>query len=89
MLVAILLVALGTILAAAVAYESAMNARRGSATLSLDEALLVGQGAEALAAYGLKSVMDQAKPGASGARDVYPGQPWSQPVSICWSASRF
>jgi general secretion pathway protein K len=80
MLVAILLVALGTILAAAVAYESAMNARRGSATLSFDEALLVGQGAEALAAYGLKTVMDQSKPGASGTIDVYPSQPWAQPV---------
>ena len=58
MLVAILLVALGTIVAAAVAYESAMTARRGTATFSFDEALLVGQGAEALAAYCLKTVMD-------------------------------
>jgi type II secretory pathway component PulK len=80
MLVAILLVALGTILAAAVAYESAMNARRGSATISFDEALLVGEGAEALAAYGLKAVMDQSKPGPSGTKDVYPSQPWAQPV---------
>jgi general secretion pathway protein K len=81
MLVAILLVALGTIIAAAVAYESAMAARRGTATFSFDEALLVGQGAEALAAYGLKTVMEQSKPGAgSNTRDVYPAQPWAQPV---------
>ena len=63
MLVAILLVALGTIIAAAVAYESAMTARRSTATLSFDEALLVSEGAEALAAYGLKTVMQMSKPG--------------------------
>jgi general secretion pathway protein K len=84
MLVAILLVALGTILAAAVAYESAMSARRGTATISFDEALLVGQGAEALAAYGLKTVLDNpSKPGQGGgasSSDVFPAQPWAQPV---------
>lgn len=80
MLVAILLVALGTIVAAAVAYESAMTARRGTATFSFDEALLVGQGAEALAAYGLKTVMEQSKAGTSGTADIYPSQPWAQPV---------
>jgi general secretion pathway protein K len=80
MLVAILLVALGTIIATAVAYESAMAARRGSATMAFDEALLVGQGAEALAAYGLKTVMQSSKAGSSGGVDVYPAQPWAQPV---------
>lgn len=83
MLVAILLVALGTIIAAAVAYESAMNARRGSATLSFDEALLVGQGAEALAAFGLKTwIENNTKPSTPGgsAGDITPGQRWAQPV---------
>jgi general secretion pathway protein K len=80
MLVAILLVALGTIIAAAVAYESAMAARRGTATFSFDEALLVGQGAEALAAYGLQQVMQKSKAGPSGTVDVYLTQPWAQPV---------
>ncbi len=79
MLVAILLVALGTIIAAAVAYESAMTARRGSATLSLDEALLVGQGAEALAAYGLKNYL-QSIANAPGGLVISPTQPWAQPV---------
>ncbi len=79
MLVAILLVALGTILAAAVAYESAMAARRGSATLDFDEALLVGQGAEALAAFGLKTVMQNAG-NTAGGPVVSPTQPWAQPV---------
>jgi general secretion pathway protein K len=93
MLVAILLVALGTIIAAAVAYESAMTARRGTATFSFDEALLVGQGAEALAAYGLRTVMQNSGSGSgSGAQGggaggsgpggpiVSPTQAWAQPV---------
>jgi len=80
MLVAILLVALGTILAADIAYKSAMSARRATATLSFDEALLVTQGAEALAAYGLKTVMQSSKAGTSGVADVYATQPWAQPV---------
>lgn len=75
MLVAILLVALGTILAAAIAYESAMSARRSTATISFDEALLVAQGAEALAGYGLRAVKQADKSG-----DIYPAQPWGQPV---------
>jgi general secretion pathway protein K len=75
MLVAILLVALGTIIAAAVAYESAMSARRGSATISFDEALLVNEGAEALAAYGLRAVKTMDKSG-----DIDLAQPWAQPV---------
>src|SRR5262245_40871800 len=54
LLAAILLVALGTILAAAIAYESAMAARRGAAGLSFEQSVLVAQGAEALAAYALK-----------------------------------
>jgi general secretion pathway protein K len=80
MLVAILLVALGTIIAADVAYRSAMSARRGTATLSFDEALLISEGAEAFAAYGLRTVMQMSKPGASGKIDVYATQPWAQPV---------
>jgi general secretion pathway protein K len=80
MLVAILLVALGTIIAADVAYRSAMSARRATATLSFDEALLVSQGAEALAGYGLRTIMQSSKPGASGKIDIYAAQPWAQPV---------
>ncbi len=77
LLVAILLVALGTIIAAAVAYENAMTARRGTATFAFDESLLVAQGAEALAAYGLRSCgrtteisMHLPRPGLGQARSV-------------------
>ena len=74
LLVAILLVALGTILAAAVAYENAMTFRRGSATYAFDQALLVQQGAEALAAYGLR-LAQKADP-----QHTYASEGWAQPV---------
>jgi general secretion pathway protein K len=80
MLVAILLVALGTILAADIAYRNAMSARRATATLSFDEALLVAQGAEALSAYGLRAVLTQGRAGSTGTVDVTAQQPWAQPV---------
>jgi general secretion pathway protein K len=83
MLVAILLVALATILAADIAYKSAMSARRATATLSFEEALLITESAEALAAYGLKAVMQNSKPSGSGggsSPDVYTAQAWAQPV---------
>jgi len=80
MLVAILLVALGTILAADIAYRNAMSARRATATLSFDEALLVAQGAEALSAYGLRAVLTQGRAGSTGSVDVTAQQPWAQPV---------
>ena len=54
LLVAILLVAIGTIVAASIAFQSAMAARRGIASLTFEESVLVAQGAEALAAYGLR-----------------------------------
>jgi general secretion pathway protein K len=74
LLVAILLVALGTIIAAAMAYDNAMTARRAAATFEFDQALLVAEGAEALAAYGLQQQAKQNSP------YVYPGQAWSQPL---------
>jgi general secretion pathway protein K len=77
MLVAILLVALGTILAAAIAYESAMSARRSTATFDFDDAILVDQGAEALAAYGLRAIRQQDKAGTAG---INLAQPWAQPI---------
>ena len=76
MMVAILLVAFGTILAAAIAFKSAMAARRGTATLALDQSMLIAEGAEALAAYALRE--SGKANGSSGS--TYPGQEWSQPL---------
>jgi general secretion pathway protein K len=74
LLVAILLVALGTMLAAAIAYENAMTARRGAATYAFDQSLLVQEGAEALAAYGLREVW------RSDQQYTYANQGWAKPL---------
>ena len=74
LLVAVLLVALGTILAAAIAYENAMTFRRGAGTQAFDQALLVQEAAEALAAYGLR-LAQKADP-----QHTYAAQGWGQPV---------
>ena len=74
LLVAILLVALGTIIAATIGYQNAMAARRSTATFAFDENLLIAQGAEALAAYGLREV----KRATPQTTDL--GQPWAKPV---------
>ena len=79
LLVAILIVALGTMIAAAVAYENAMTARRGVGTYAFDQAILVAQGAEALSAYGLRQIVQ------SDPKEIYPGQGWDKP----WVRSRW
>jgi len=73
LLVAILIVALGTVLAAAVAYENAMTARRGTATYAFDQAVLIHQGAEAIAAFGLRQIVQQ------DPKQLYIGQGWDKP----------
>src|SRR5690349_17579731 len=74
LMVAILLVAFATILAAAIGFKSAMSARRGSATLALDQSVLIAEAAEALAAYALR---EDAK--ASKTFD-YQGDAWGMPI---------
>ena len=74
LIVAILLVALGTIIAATVAYENAMAARRSTATYAFDESLMVAQGAEALAAYGIRQFFK------SDPNHVFIGQGWDKAV---------
>jgi general secretion pathway protein K len=74
LLVAILLVAIGTIIAATMAYENAMTARRGASTFALDDSVLIGEAAEALAAYGLREVH------RADSNHIYIGQGWDKPV---------
>jgi general secretion pathway protein K len=74
LIVAILLVALGTIIAATVGYENAMTARRGTGTFAFDQSLLIEQGAEALAAYGIRQFFQ------SDPNHTYVGQGWDKPV---------
>lgn len=73
LLVAILLVAIGTIIASALAYENAMTARRGAATMAFDQTVLVGEAAEALAAWGLREVHK------ADSQHTYVGQGWDKP----------
>jgi general secretion pathway protein K len=70
LLAAILLVAVGTILAASIAFDSAMAARRGVAGLSFEQSIHVAEGAEALAATALR----QDDPKVDSFSDV-----WAQP----------
>lgn len=70
MLTAIILVALATIIAASVAFNNAMTARRGAAVLTFDQALLYAGGAEAVAAYALTN--------DGGSADHY-GEDWAKP----------
>ena len=73
LLTAILLVALGTMLAAAMAYRNAMTARRGIATFAFDQSLEIAQAGEAIAAYALRASR-QGEPNT-----VYPAQGWATP----------
>lgn len=74
LMVAILLVAFATILAAAIGFKSAMSARRGSATLALDQSVLIAEAAEALAAYALREDRK------AGNQFDYQGEAWGQPL---------
>jgi len=74
LLLAILLVAIATILAVAIGYGSAMSARRGAAAIAFDEGLLVAEAAEAFAAYGLRADLQ------AGTDYDYPGEAWAKPV---------
>ncbi len=74
LLVAILLVAMGTLIAASIAYENARTARYGAATFAFDQSVLVAQAAETLAAWGLREVK------RSDNSHTYIGQGWDKPV---------
>jgi general secretion pathway protein K len=72
-LTAVVLVAMATVIAAALTYSKVMTAQRATATFSLDDALQAAMAAEALAALALE---DSAKRNAS---ETVPSQPWAQP----------
>jgi general secretion pathway protein K len=74
LLLAILLVAIATILAAAIGYGSAMSARRGASAIAFDEGLLVAEAAEAFAAFGLRADF------RAGTEFDFPGEAWGKPI---------
>jgi general secretion pathway protein K len=73
MMVAILLVAFATILAASIGFKSAMAARRSTASMAMDQSLLIAEAAEALAAYALREDL-------KGGQTDHPAEEWSQPL---------
>jgi general secretion pathway protein K len=74
LITAILIVALATILATQIGFDSALEQRRSSAVLSLDQAFQVGLGAEAWAASYLKKDLDD------GSKQDYPAERWATPI---------
>ena len=79
LITAILLVALGTIIAVTIGYETALTAARGEGAMSLDQSILLAEAGEAIAGYALQTSRN-ANPQADA-----PGQPWSMtygPVEI-------
>ncbi len=71
LLTAVILVAVAAVLATAIAFASAMSARRASTVFGADQAMLAAEGAEAMAAY----LLTQA--GANHTEDAL-NQPWAQ-----------
>ena len=70
LLTAILLVALGTMIATAIAYRTAMTARRGQGDFAFDQSILIAEAGEAIASYALRESRVNNQSDA-------PGQPWS------------
>lgn len=71
LLTAILLVALGTMLATAMAYHTAMTARRVQGDFALDQSVLLSEAGEAIAAYALRESR------TNNPQSDAPGQPWT------------
>ena len=72
LLVAIVMFAIATTVAAAITYNKAMAARRAAATFTLEQALQAGMAAEALAAIVLESDKDNAR------TEIH--RDWAQPL---------
>jgi general secretion pathway protein K len=75
LLAAIVIVAMATVLAAAIAFDTGLAARRASGAAALDQAVLVAQAAEALAAY---AIVEDRRASQSGG--LHPSQNWARPI---------
>ncbi len=79
LLTAILLVALGTLIATAMAYQTAMTMRRGQGDFALDQSILIAEAGEAIAGYALRQSFQ------NNSQFVTRSQPWAMhygPVPI-------
>jgi general secretion pathway protein K len=73
LLTAIILVAVAAIVATAIAWQSELSQRRGIAVFTVTQSLALAEGAEAFAAYGLKTARQNAS------QAVGPNQGWDKP----------
>ena len=73
MLTAIILVAIAAIVATAIAWQSQLAARRGIAVFTVAQSLALAEGAEALAAYALRSHQQ------NNPQIAAPNQDWAKP----------
>jgi type II secretory pathway component PulK len=82
LLVAIVIFAVATLLAAAITYSKAMTARRAAATFTMEQALQAGMAAEALASMALEKDggESQTETTRTGPRCSSPWN-WRTPVS--------
>jgi general secretion pathway protein K len=83
LLTAVILVALATVLAVAIGFNTAMTARRSASSFTVEQGLQFGAGAEALAAYALsEDVGGRRQAGSAGVatQQDYPGESWNQPL---------
>lgn len=71
LITALIMMALAAVVAAALFFDTGLTARRAAAGFSMEQALLLGQGSEALAAEALKDDDNQTDT---------PGESWAQPV---------
>ncbi len=74
LLTAVVLVALATVVATAIAFDTTLAARRGGGGAAYDEALQITAGAEAIAAY---AIVEQRKQASAPIRG---DQVWSRPI---------
>ncbi len=74
LLTAVVLVALATVVAAAIAFDTALTTRRSGGAAAQDQAVLIAGAAEAFAAQVLVSAL------GDGSSVIHPAQPWAQPI---------
>lgn len=74
LLTAVVLVALATVVATAIAFDTTLAARRGGGGAAYDEALQIAVAAEAIAAY---AVVEQRRQATAA---IHGGQVWARPI---------
>lgn len=74
LLTAVVLVALATVVAAAIAFDTALASRRAGGAAAQDQAVLIAEAAEAFSAQVLVSAL------GDGSAVIHPAQAWAQPI---------